>query len=119
MTAKKKKLNADESLQKLARAADGRLPHLAEIAEELLKGFGGAAGFADEFHKIRLNEKTTSSTRGRMMQDYIRILIAAHGGGENRDPLEQMTDEELRAAVRDIAGDEDDGTTDTAPAGEQ
>jgi hypothetical protein len=71
------------------------IPHSAEVLERLMEYFGGVSGFSGLFAKHYFDSPPWGSTRTKMLEAMLRLVVKNTEQGGAKKPMTQWTDEEL------------------------
>lgn len=106
MTAKKNKPTTNAILAAIRDA--GKSLNVGELANELLKAFGGAAEFASRFRAEYDDAKEGSIAKTKMLECVTRIVSTASARHKDAlDDLSQFSDADLEKLLKQLMGGED------------
>jgi hypothetical protein len=75
------------------------IPHSSEVLERLMEYFGGVSGFSGLLMKQYFDSPPGGSTRTKMLEAMLRLVVKNTEMGGAKKPMEQWTDEELEAEL--------------------
>jgi hypothetical protein len=90
-----------ELADELIRSHSPTLPHIAEVTEQIIARFGGAAEFADAWY-MNFKASDSQATRGRMLDSVMRLLMISGNTSSMGNPLSGMSTAELTAVASDL-----------------
>ena len=97
-----------ETLKKITKRPASSLV-VSELLEQIMAVWGGPQQFAAAFHTEFSNASKGGVVRARMLSDIFR-LFQAHTASQKGpvNAIEGMTDEELKAALKELLNASDD-----------
>jgi len=88
----------NEFLKKTSRGGEN-IPHSSEVLERLMEYFGGVSGFSGLLMKQYFDSAPGGSTRTKMLEAMLRLVVKNTEMGGAKKPMEQWTDDELEAEL--------------------
>ena len=84
---------------KNATTGGENIPHSSEVLERLMEYFGGVSGFSGLLMKQYFDSPPGGSTRTKMLEAMLRLVVKNTEMGGAKKPMEQWTDEELESEL--------------------
>ena len=103
--SKKKNLELVKEMAAGGFSSWRKLPHIAELAYAIVEEFGGTKKFAEAFFN-NYSSSDSNATKGRMLDSVIRLIHISAEMGVTKASVEDMTEEELTAALSDFVKDD-------------